>query len=115
MHCVLVYSCIPLPGLEAAAPSLTKCTSLDLTGCTTLSRLLLPDATALRSIRWGEWLSMRCTCISLVVRQPTCGTGWQGGLNKLLNLFQHHARAHAVWLAAACCAKCFWPRRCSAS
>ncbi|PRW58889.1 F-box LRR-repeat 15 [Chlorella sorokiniana] len=37
-------------GLEAAAPSLTKCTSLDLTGCTGLSRLLLPDSTALRSI-----------------------------------------------------------------
>jgi len=38
-------------GLEAAAPSLAKCTSLNLTGCTSLSRLLLPEATALRSVR----------------------------------------------------------------
>lgn len=40
-------------GLEAAAPSLAKCRRLDLTGCTSLSRLLLPDAAALQSVRWG--------------------------------------------------------------
>ncbi|KAL4442936.1 hypothetical protein ABPG77_008427 [Micractinium sp. CCAP 211/92] len=37
-------------GLEAAAPSLVKCRRLDLTGCTSLSRLLLPDAAALQSV-----------------------------------------------------------------
>ena len=40
----------PCAGLEALAPSLSKCTRLDLTGCTALSRLLLPDAGALRHV-----------------------------------------------------------------
>jgi hypothetical protein len=38
-------------GLEAAAASLAGCRSLDLTGCTALSRLLLPEAAALRAVR----------------------------------------------------------------
>lgn len=38
-------------GLEACAASLTKCFSLDLTGCISLPRLLLPEATALRTVR----------------------------------------------------------------
>ncbi|KAI3429506.1 hypothetical protein D9Q98_005595 [Chlorella vulgaris] len=37
-------------GLEAVAPSLTKLVSLDLTGCINLSRVLLPEAAALRTI-----------------------------------------------------------------
>lgn len=40
-------------GLEAVAPSLTKLVSLDLTGCINLSRVLLPEAAALRTIRCG--------------------------------------------------------------
>ena len=38
-------------GIEAVAPSLTKCAHLDLTGCIALPRLLLPDATALQTVR----------------------------------------------------------------
>ncbi|KAL4457659.1 hypothetical protein ABPG75_012524 [Micractinium tetrahymenae] len=37
-------------GLEAAAASLTKCKRLDLTGCTSLSRLLLPEAVFLQTV-----------------------------------------------------------------
>lgn len=37
-------------GLDAAASSLAKCRRLDLTGCTSLSRLLLPEAASLQSV-----------------------------------------------------------------
>jgi hypothetical protein len=46
-------------GLEAVAPSLTKLVSLDLTGCINLSRVLLPEAAALRSIRCGQSAAAR--------------------------------------------------------
>jgi hypothetical protein len=47
-------------GLEASAAALSKCVALDLSGCTGLSRLLLPEATALQTVRCAQLLVPAC-------------------------------------------------------
>lgn len=49
--CLPLLPAIAAAGLEALAPSLAQCTRLDLTGCTSLSRVLLPDSPLLQSVR----------------------------------------------------------------